>query len=35
MQHVKAALVAALITIAIMALVNRVEFLKKIVYPAA
>lgn len=34
MQHLKSALIAALITFAVIAIVNRVDFLRKIAYPA-
>lgn len=34
-SFLKAALISLVITVVAMALVNRVDFLKKIVYPAA
>ena len=35
MQHVKSILMAALVVLVVMAIVNRVDFLKKVIYPAA
>lgn len=35
MQHVKSALMVAVIVLVVMAIVSRVEFLRKIAYPAA
>lgn len=35
MQHVKSALMVAVICFIVIALTSRVEFLKKIAYPAA
>lgn len=35
MQHLKSALMVALICIIVMAAVNRVDFARKIVYPSA
>ena len=34
MQHVKSILMAAIVVLVVLAIVNRVDFLKKIVYPA-
>lgn len=34
MQHLKSALMVALIAFIVIAAVNRVEFLKKVAYPA-
>lgn len=34
MQQVKSILMAAIVVLVVLAIVNRVDFLKKIVYPA-
>lgn len=34
MQQVKSVLMAAIVVLVVLAIVNRVDFLKKIVYPA-